>query len=406
VAATATPAHAHLAAAMDHERSRLVRLCAAITGDSHAAEDLAQDTLLQAWAHADKLREPHDPDGIARWLDAFARNVCLRWRRAHSRTRGHVISLDLPSTDAHDLAATGADALPASDQLDPADSLERAELEHLLERALSSLPPLTRDVMLRHYLSEMPHAAIAAELRLSEAVVAQRLHRGRLALRQALSGDLRQDAAAFDLPLTADDAPFPTRIWCPFCGARRLVMFRSPDASQFGFACPACSRGAPVVLAGTSLAHPGHGAGLTSPKAILARLLLTLSDYYYGGLPRREVPCEHCGRPAAIDPHLPHQLSDEERALLPSQLGVTIICPTCGITDVTALSHLALDLPEAVCFWRAHPRIRRLPEREVEAEGQPAIISTYASVTDGARLEVLSARDSLQVLAIHGAPGA
>src|SRR5215211_2105052 len=52
-------------------RRRLVRLCATISGDSNAAEDLAQETLLEAWRNAHKL---HDPSGADRWLAAIARS--------------------------------------------------------------------------------------------------------------------------------------------------------------------------------------------------------------------------------------------------------------------------------------------------------------------------------------------
>jgi RNA polymerase sigma-70 factor (ECF subfamily) len=60
------------------ERARLVRLCAVLTGDAEAAEDFAQETLLEAWRHRHKLT---DTCGADRWLTAIARNVCLRWSR-------------------------------------------------------------------------------------------------------------------------------------------------------------------------------------------------------------------------------------------------------------------------------------------------------------------------------------
>jgi DNA-directed RNA polymerase specialized sigma24 family protein len=63
-------------------RRRLVRLCATISGDAQAAEDLAQETLLEAWRNAHKL---HDPSGADRWVAAIARNVCLRWARRRGR---------------------------------------------------------------------------------------------------------------------------------------------------------------------------------------------------------------------------------------------------------------------------------------------------------------------------------
>src|SRR3954452_9361688 len=66
----------------DAARRRLVRLCERLTGDRHAAEDLAQETLLEAWRNAHKL---HDPTGADHWLAAIARNVCLRWARSRGR---------------------------------------------------------------------------------------------------------------------------------------------------------------------------------------------------------------------------------------------------------------------------------------------------------------------------------
>jgi RNA polymerase sigma-70 factor (ECF subfamily) len=67
---------------LESERRRLVRLCAAMSGDREAAEDLAQETLLEAWRNRHKLR---DPAGAERWLSAIARNVCLRWARRRGR---------------------------------------------------------------------------------------------------------------------------------------------------------------------------------------------------------------------------------------------------------------------------------------------------------------------------------
>ena len=77
-----------LEAVLPRERSRLVRLCAGLTGDVEAAEDLAQETLLEAWRHMHHLRAD---DGYARWLSAIARNVCLRWERRRGRELGQCL---------------------------------------------------------------------------------------------------------------------------------------------------------------------------------------------------------------------------------------------------------------------------------------------------------------------------
>ena len=85
-----------LESALPGEHRRLVRLCARLTGDVEAAEDLAQETLLEAWRQAHKL---YDPGGYAPWLSAIARNVCLRWaqRRGPELPVYEVVAAEGPS---------------------------------------------------------------------------------------------------------------------------------------------------------------------------------------------------------------------------------------------------------------------------------------------------------------------
>ena len=64
------------------ERARLVRLCAKFTGEGDVAEDLAQETLFEAWHHIHNLRSQ---DRLPQWLSGIAHNVCLRWARKRGR---------------------------------------------------------------------------------------------------------------------------------------------------------------------------------------------------------------------------------------------------------------------------------------------------------------------------------
>ena len=64
----------------------------------------------------------------------------------------------------------------------------------------------------------------------------------------------------------------------------------------------------------------------------------------------------------------------------------------------------ALELLVGQAFWREHGRIRTLPDRDVEAAGGPAIVSRFESATGSAKLEVVFARDTLEVIGVHGAP--
>src|SRR5581483_9707831 len=115
------------------ERARLVRLCAALSGDRGAAEDLAQETLLEAWRQRHKVT---DARGADRWLTAIARNVCLRW----GRTRGR-----LP--------------LPVAELPEPA-----AQVEDRVDELLELLPPDSRSVLAQRYVQERSHEEIAAAL--------------------------------------------------------------------------------------------------------------------------------------------------------------------------------------------------------------------------------------------------
>jgi RNA polymerase sigma factor (sigma-70 family) len=137
------------------ERARLVRLCARLTGNVDVAEDLAQDTLLEAWRHSYKL---HDPQGRDRWLAAIARNVCRRWAREQGRALPRLVRLD-ESCD----RGAHFDEEPADD-FDVDVELERHELAELLDRALGLLPAATRQALVARYVHASPHAEIAARM--------------------------------------------------------------------------------------------------------------------------------------------------------------------------------------------------------------------------------------------------
>ncbi len=108
---------------------RLVRLCAYLSGEGGAAEDLAQDALLEAWRQRHKLQ---DLAGSEAWLAAIARNVCLRWGRARGRDEKRYVPLlqDGPASVESSLAGLGA-----MGDLDA--ELEQVERAALIDQALT-----------------------------------------------------------------------------------------------------------------------------------------------------------------------------------------------------------------------------------------------------------------------------
>jgi hypothetical protein len=125
-------------------------------------------------------------------------------------------------------------------------------------------------------------------------------------------------------------------------------------------------------------------------------------DFYRGGLGTGTVNCHRCGRPATLHRHLPDEIPLPWR----NEYGVHFRCPCHETPFDIALTALTLWLPEGRRFWRDHPRIRCLPTREVETQGQPALVSSFESVTDSARFEVVSTRQTFELLGIYGAPPA
>lgn len=380
------------------ERRRLVRLCARLTENEDAAEDLAQETLLEAWRSRHKLR---DPQGRFRWLAAIARHVCQRWARGQGRALARLTRLD-----GDDDPATPAPLDWLADETDLEVELERAELATLLDRALALLPPETRAVLVARCIEETPQAEVAARLGLSEGALGVRLHRGKLALRRVLATALREDAAAYGLSGPAADGWQETRIWCPLCGQHRVRgKFSASNLpvspGDLMLRCPSCH-----TLPDEYMTHhvdywAGTLVGVHGIKAAYSRVLRWADTYYRQGLVDRAVVCMKCGRQACLWMGLEGPAPPSWR----HERGVHVTCRACNPTNNTTLEGIALALPEGRRFIQAHPRTRRVPEREVETAGRAAVVVSHASVTGTARLDVVFDRASFAVLRIHQTPG-
>lgn len=271
------------------ERARLVRLCAALSGDRDAAEDLAQETLLEAWRHRHKLT---DTGGTDRWLAAIARNVCLRW----GRTRGR---LPVPVAELPEPAAAAA----AEDRI--------GELVELL-------PPSAREVMVQRYVHERSHEQIAATLGISSDAVAMRLTRGKQALRRIL----------------AETEWRPSGIACTQCGTRKLLMRRTDD--EIEFTCEGCS--SDDVSVRYPLGNPQFErlvGGLERPSAMFRRVGDWAVRYFAGG-DSAIAECTRCAEPVTVHAHV----------RTGGIHGLYVRCNACGEEVWSSLIGLAGALPD------------------------------------------------------------
>src|SRR5919197_3960958 len=170
VAASLAGDHAAFGELADRHAPRLTALAGRLLGDAVEAEDLTQETLLQAYLGLGRLR---DPERFSSWIYGIAVNLAkMRWR---SRRNGA-----LPALDAMRLAALVA-AAPS-----PAEIVEAREVWSLVESALHVLPAEQRRAVLLHYVDGLSCEEIAALLDEPAGTGRGRPHPGRARLRVRL----------------------------------------------------------------------------------------------------------------------------------------------------------------------------------------------------------------------------
>jgi RNA polymerase sigma-70 factor (ECF subfamily) len=156
---------------VDEYSDRVYAAALRITGLPADAEDVLQETFLQAYTHRASFRGEASP---ATWLYRIAVNAAL----ARIRQRQPGVYLD----------ETGYETPPVVDwSNDLMRRVEAAELREQLETGISRLPDEFRVVVVLRDAEGLSTAEVARILELSEAAVKSRLHRGRVLLRQFLA---------------------------------------------------------------------------------------------------------------------------------------------------------------------------------------------------------------------------
>jgi RNA polymerase sigma factor (sigma-70 family) len=344
------------------------------------AEDVVQETLIEAWRKIENLR---DPQAFRGWLSGIARNMSLR------RLRQQDQDLSIVQTSQQ----TGDFLFIIPSDFDFGVELDRADLAHLLEQALALLPTETRTVLIQKYVEDASHSAIANRLGISENVVAVRLHRGKLALRKVLADKLQAETAAFGL-LTAVDAWQETRIWCTNCG-QRLLMGKLNDI-EFVLRCPDCND-EPGSSHSQSSREFHLNAKLKTYRPALKHFSTLMDDIFQAAIQQGFIPCRQCG----CSLPLRHTIAHYAPPSVHTKRGLHIYCYDCKSGSYETLDGLALNLPQGRAFFQVHPRIRALPQREIEYAGIPAIVVSFAGVIENATYDVILRRDTYETLAIY-----
>jgi RNA polymerase sigma-70 factor (ECF subfamily) len=399
-------------------RPRLLRLARLRGVPPDAAEDVVQETLLEAWRCLDRL---YDPTGIDRWLDEICRNICRRYARKRA-TEQRKLALTASADDEEQRASemVTLDNIADSEASDPIEALNRQDMALLLDQALGLLPGNAREVVELCYLRELPQREATDRLGLSLSALEARLHRARRELRALFNGPLRREAEAFGLAL--DDASEQgwrvTRLWCPLCGRRRLAgMFVvQPDGSlNLHMRCPQCEQDSGLCDIDSSSIH-SKGLiqldGLQSFRPAWKRTLQGTAQHFTHALQLQSSAylCPFCGAPALLQ--LVDKVSAPTGVNLPGSLArhpyrfwVWWRCqqPRDG-SDWHSGLFAASDLvywssASSQRFMREHPRYISEPELLVEFAGRPALRLQLADTTSAARLTLLADRRTLRILA-------
>lgn len=141
------------------------RLCERMTGDAHAAKDLAQETFVRVFAR----RKDYQGDGkFSTWLWRIALNLC--YDELRRRQRRETSTFESEGGEPLAVLETFRAAEPAPDKL-----VAERERSGLVKRALDELPEIYRTVLvLRHY-EDLKFREIAEVLGVPEGTVKSRM---------------------------------------------------------------------------------------------------------------------------------------------------------------------------------------------------------------------------------------
>ncbi|MGQ0482300.1 MAG: RNA polymerase sigma factor SigE [Pseudonocardia sp.] len=147
---------------------RVYRLAYRLTGNSHDAEDLTQETFIRVF----RSLASYQPGTFEGWLHRITTNLFLDMVRRRGRLRMEGLPDD-------------TDRLPGGGP-DPEQVWSDTHLDPALQDALDELPPEFRAAVVLCDIEGLSYEEIGATLDVKLGTVRSRIHRGRAALRASL----------------------------------------------------------------------------------------------------------------------------------------------------------------------------------------------------------------------------
>lgn len=151
-----------------------------VCGHAEDAEDVMQEALISTYRHVRRIERP---EAFRTWLYRTITNACRMKRRKRVDEPAHVMSLE---GDRDGGGADGSTFEVADRAKGPDELAMNAWLGKRLRRALGSLAPQYRYIVLLRDVEGLSTKEVASITGLSEDNVKTRLHRARVVLRDAL----------------------------------------------------------------------------------------------------------------------------------------------------------------------------------------------------------------------------
>jgi RNA polymerase sigma-70 factor, ECF subfamily len=183
---------------LDRHQRRVYRFGLKMCRDPEDAKDVLQDTLLAA---VRTMKDFRGAASVSTWLYTIARSFCLKKRRRSKFAPEQEESIEArqPGEEARQIAD------PARG---PDDELAGRQIEAALEQAIGGLDPMYREVLVLRDVEGLTAPEVAEVMGLTVEAVKSRLHRARLAVREAV-------APLLGMPLEVSPPLPPPAATCP-----------------------------------------------------------------------------------------------------------------------------------------------------------------------------------------------
>lgn len=157
-------------------KDKVFQLCFRMVGNSHEAEDLAQEAFVRAYTHINSFNQNLK---FSTWLYRIATNLCID--RLRKKKPDFFLDAEIPGNE----GLTMYSQIPSKNVL-PEDQVVSLEIQQQIQDEISKLPEKYRSVIVLKYIEELSLNEISTILELPLGTVKTRIHRGREALRHQL----------------------------------------------------------------------------------------------------------------------------------------------------------------------------------------------------------------------------